>query len=209
MKNTITIGTFNQSHNMKTLILDNYDSFTYNLYQYISELSGDPIVKRNDEVTLDDIEDISPTHIIISPGPGHPDNKKDFGVCSEVISNLKIPILGVCLGHQGICSVFGGKIKKAPEIVHGKSSQVRLTENAGNPDILKGLPSTFKVMRYHSLVADKDSLPDCLKITAETFEDGLVMAVRHKVLPIYGLQFHPESVGTEVGKYILRNFLNV
>ncbi len=198
---------------MKTLILDNYDSFTFNLYQYVSELDGDPIVKRNDEITLEEISEMAPTHIIISPGPGHPAKERDFGVCGPVIEKFgaDTPILGVCLGHQGISLVFGGEICRAPEIVHGKASEIRRIEEfeAEYPDILRRLPNVFPVMRYHSLVADRDSMSEDLSITAETFDDGLVMAVQHKTYPIYGVQFHPESIGTDAGKHILRNFLNV
>ncbi len=196
---------------MKTLILDNYDSFTFNLYQYVSELGGNPIVKRNDEIDLDGIRDLSPTHIIISPGPGNPGNTKDFGVCGEVISTISIPILGVCLGHQGIAMSYGGDVVRAPEIVHGKESQVRQIPGVkcASPDILRGLPDNFSVMRYHSLLVDRDSLPECLKVTSETYDDGLIMSVQHVTRPLYGVQFHPESVGTNFGKHILRNFLYV
>lgn len=200
-------------HKMKTLILDNYDSFTFNLYQYVAELSGNPIVKRNDEVTLDEIREMSPTHIIISPGPGHPESTQDFGVCASVIEELSmnIPILGVCLGHEGIALAFGGRICSAPEIVHGKASDIKRIESheCVYPDILKRLPGIFRAMRYHSLIIDSGFIPDELSVTAETFEDGLIMAVQHKTYPVYGVQFHPESIGTETGKYILRNFLNV
>ncbi len=198
---------------MKTLILDNYDSFTYNLYQYVAELGGEPVVHRNDQITLEEIDALAPTHIIISPGPGHPAKEKDFGVCKAVIEQLtgKIPILGVCLGHQGIAMVHGGEIIHAPEIVHGKISQMKQmgVEKLGAPNILDDLPETFGAMRYHSLMAEKSSFPSDLAITAETADDELIMALQHKEQPLYGIQFHPESIGTEVGKTILKNFLNV
>lgn len=193
---------------MKTLIIDNYDSFTYNLYQYIAELGGDPLVYKNDELSISKIKKINPSHIIISPGPGRPENKEDFGICSKVIKELggEIPILGVCLGHQGIILGFGGKIIHAPKVMHGKKSDIQVLE----PSILsKGVPNKFKAMRYHSLIGDRKSMPKCLKITAETVDDGLVMAVEHRKKPIFGIQFHPESIGTKVGKQILKNFLTL
>lgn len=198
---------------MKTLIIDNYDSFTYNLYQYVGELGGNPVVFRNDEITVEEIEKLAPTHIIISPGPGHPKKKEDFGVCREVIETLgeRIPVLGVCLGHQGISFIFGGKIVRAPEIMHGKTSEMVQQEVGALkfPNILGEVSASFEAMRYHSLIADRDQMPSCLKVTAETAKDGLVMAIQHETFPVYGIQFHPESIGTEVGKTILKSFLNV
>jgi anthranilate synthase component 2 len=197
---------------MKTLIIDNYDSFTYNLYQYVGELGGNPVVFRNDEITIAEIEEMGFDHIIISPGPGHPGKKEDFGICGEVIEHFgkTIPVLGVCLGHQGISLIFGGDVVRAPEIMHGKTSEMtQLTVgDLNSPNILKDLDERFEAMRYHSLVADRDRLPNVLKVTAET-DDKLVMAVQHEEFPIYGIQFHPESIGTEVGKTILKSFLNV
>lgn len=199
---------------MKTLILDNYDSFTYNLYQYVAELGGKPIVKKNDEISLAEIEKLKPTHIIISPGPGTPEHRKDFKICGPVIEKFagKIPILGVCLGHQGIAHVFGGKIIKAPSPMHGKTSWVKVLggKSAGRgkfPSLFRGLPKRINVMRYHSLIVDRKSLPEDFLVTAETEEDKLIMAVQHKKFPLWGIQFHPESIGTPVGKTILRNFL--
>ncbi len=198
---------------MKTLILDNYDSFTYNLYQYLGELGGEPVVYRNDEITLEEIEKLDPSHIVISPGPGHPEKEKDFGVCKDVILELKSkkPILGVCLGHQGIALLHGGKVVQAPEIMHGKISEVQRLEVGELPhlNILAGLPEVFGAMRYHSLMAEKESFSDDLMVTAETVDDQLIMALQHKEHPLYGIQFHPESIGTEVGKTILKSFLNV
>lgn len=196
---------------MKTLILDNYDSFTYNLYQYLGELKGEPIVYRNDEISLDEIKELDPTHIVISPGPGHPAIDKDFGVCKEVILMMNKPILGVCLGHQGIALLYGGKVIKAPEIMHGKVSEVRRLEipDLPYPNILDDLPEVFGAMRYHSLMAEKESFSSDLVVTAETVNDHLIMGLQHRTKPLYGIQFHPESIGTEVGKTILNNFLHV
>ena len=198
---------------MKTLILDNYDSFTYNLYQYVAELGGNPVVYRNDEITFEEIEALAPTHIIISPGPGRPENSKDFGVCAEVIEKFmdRVPILGVCLGHQGIAHILGGKVVSAPEIMHGKVSEMKRLEvhELASPNILENVGDSFKAMRYHSLMADREKLPKELKITAETKKDGLIMAIQHEKYPLYGIQFHPESIGTEVGMSILKSFLNV
>lgn len=191
---------------MKTLIIDNYDSFTYNLYQLVGELGGDPRVARNDAISLPEIKDKGFSHIVISPGPGSPDDPKYFGVCRRVILKFGkyIPVLGVCLGHQGIISAFGGRVIRAQVIKHGKQSVIKhngkgLFLNVKNP--LLG-------MRYHSLVGQKDILPNCLAITAYSADDQEIMAVEHRELPVFGMQFHPESIGTKEGKKILRNFLN-
>ena len=182
------------------LIIDNYDSFTYNLVQYVGSLDYNPIVYRNDKITLEGIKELSPKKIILSPGPGNPENKRDFGVCSEILTTLKeIPILGVCLGHQGIISHFGGKVVKSKPM-HGKTSKI---EHNGK-GLFKGIVNPLRVMRYHSLVGTE--IPDCLEVTAKS-EDGCVMGVQHNSLPIYGVQFHPESIMTEHGKEILGNFL--
>ncbi len=203
---------------MKTLILDNYDSFTYNLVQYVAELGGNPVVFRNDAITLGEIEAMAPTHIIISPGPGHPGNARDFGVCRAVIERLgdRIPIFGVCLGHQGIALVFGGAVVRAPQVMHGKTSVVKrvAVEGLAQPDILADAGATFEAMRYHSLVAERATLPPVLAVTAELEETadvsgGLIMALQHRERPIYGVQFHPESIGTDAGKKILNAFLHV
>ncbi|MGZ7043953.1 MAG: anthranilate synthase component II [Methanobacterium sp.] len=185
------------------LIIDNYDSFTYNLYQLIGELEHDIIVKRNDEVTVDEIRELKPDKIIISPGPGNPTNKKDFGVCNDIIMEFKdeIPILGVCLGHQGIFAAFGGKIRPS-EPIHGKLSKITHTDQG----IFKGIENTLEATRYHSLICDEESIPDCIEITAKT-EDGIIMGIKHCNCPVYGLQFHPESIGTEHGSMIIKNFL--
>jgi anthranilate synthase component II len=191
----------------KILIIDNYDSFTYNLYQYLAELGGNPVVHRNDEITLDEIKEMKPTHIVISPGPGTPEKERDFGICTAVIQDpdlAKTPILGVCLGHQGIIHLHGGKIVRAPEIVHGKQSEMHIRNHNG---LFRGLPEKFEAMRYHSLIGDRSTIPEELEITAETTKDGLVMAITHRTRPLYGIQFHPESIGTPHGKQILKNFL--
>ena len=191
---------------LKTLIIDNYDSFVYNLVQYIGEQEGNPVVYRNDKITLEEIEKINPTHIVISPGPGNPTDPHYFGICSQVIlkHGKKIPVLGVCLGHQGIYAAFGGKIVKAPEIIHGKTSQIK----HNGKSVFVGIKSPIEGMRYHSLMGEKSTLPDCLEVTAET-EDGLIMGVQHKEYPIHGIQFHPESIGTAEGKKIVKNFLRM
>ena len=184
------------------LLIDNYDSFTYNLYQYIGELYRDIQVVRNDEITLDEIEKLSPQALIISPGPGYP---KDAGISVEAIKHFsgKLPILGICLGHQSICEAFGGTIIPAKELMHGKSSNIKIDTSSA---IFKGLPETIVSARYHSLIADSSSIPDCLKVTG-TDSAGQIMAVEHKEHSTYGLQFHPESVLTGYGKIMINNFL--
>ncbi len=184
------------------LLIDNYDSFSYNLYQLIGEINPDIKVVRNDELRICDIEKLAPSHIIISPGPGRP---IDAGICEDVIAHFagKIPILGVCLGHQAICETFGADITYAKELMHGKQSVVSLDDSN---KIFSGLPKEIKVARYHSLAADKMSLPSNLKVIA-TAEDGEIMAVKHKDYEIYGLQFHPESILTAEGKEIIGNFI--
>ena len=186
---------------MKVLLIDNYDSFVYNLYQYLGELGADVIVKRNDQISIEEIEQMKPDKIVLSPGPGNPINEKDFGICKQVLEKIRVPILGVCLGHQGIIAHFGGKIERAKRIMHGKTSIIFHTGKG----IFKGVQNNIEVMRYHSLVGT--NIPNCLEITAEG--DGEIMGVQHKTLPIYGVQFHPESIKTEKGKEILKNFLNL
>lgn len=188
------------------LLIDNYDSFSYNLVQYIGELAdGDIKVVRNDEVSIDDIRTMNPTHIILSPGPGRP---KDAGICKEVVKELKseYPILGVCLGHQCICENFGIDITYAQKLMHGKKSKINiLIDN----EIFEGVNNHFEAARYHSLSADKTKSSDELEILATDLLDEEVMAIKHKDYPIYGLQFHPESVLTPDGKKILKNFLEI
>ena len=184
------------------LVIDNYDSFTYNLVQYLGELGADMKVIRNDDVSVDEIEnEMQPERILISPGPGTPDGA---GVSLEVIDRFadKIPILGVCLGHQAIGQHFGGKVIRAPEPVHGKPVEV----SHDGKTIFEGIDGNFKAGRYHSLVVERESLPECLEISAES-PDGLIMAMRHRSLPLEGVQFHPESILTEHGKKMLKNFL--
>ncbi|SMC47751.1 anthranilate synthase component 2 [Oscillospiraceae bacterium] len=184
------------------LLIDNYDSFSYNLYQFIGAITEDIKVIRNDEMTVKEIEALNPSRIVLSPGPGRPENA---GVIVDVIKELKgkIPILGVCLGHQAISMAFGATVTYAPKLMHGKQSEVTIdTEDR----LFKGLPEKIKVARYHSLIADKDTIPDCLKVTAVT-KEGEVMAVSHKEYPVYGVQFHPESIMTPEGMTILKNFI--
>ena len=185
----------------RVLVIDNYDSFVYNLVQYLGELGADPVVRRNDTVTVDDIRAMGPDAVLISPGPGRPE---DAGVSNTVISELagEIPILGVCLGHQCIGEVFGGRVVRAAQIMHGKTSLVRHNSTG----VLSGLPDPFEATRYHSLVVERESLPDILEVTAET-DDGTIMGLRHRELPVEGVQFHPESILTVAGHDLLRNFL--
>ena len=184
------------------LLIDNYDSFSYNLYQYIGEIVPDIKVIRNDELTVEEIRALAPDRIILSPGPGRPE---DAGNIIEVVRKLgiEIPILGVCLGHQAICAVYGATITYAKQLMHGKQSEVHF--DAASP-LFSRCPETSLVARYHSLAADPDTIPDCLRVTAMT-KDGEVMAVQHKIYPVYGVQFHPESILTPNGKTILKNFL--
>ena len=184
------------------LLIDNYDSFSYNLFQLVGEINPDIKVVRNDELRICDIEKLSPTHIIISPGPGRP---IEAGICEDVIAHFagKIPILGVCLGHQAICETFGATITYAKELMHGKQSMVKLDTNN---KLFKGLPAEIPVARYHSLAADESTIPSNLTVIAKTY-DGEVMAVKHKDHETYGLQFHPESILTPDGRRIIKNFL--
>jgi anthranilate synthase/aminodeoxychorismate synthase-like glutamine amidotransferase len=185
----------------RVVVIDNYDSFTYNLVQYLGELGADPIVHRHDAVTVDEVAALEPDAILISPGPGTP---KDAGISNAVIERLgpSIPTFGVCLGHQCIGEVFGGRIVRAEQVMHGKTSPVS-HDGAG---VMAGLPNPFEATRYHSLVVERASLPDVLEVTAET-PDGVIMGLRHRDLPIEGVQFHPESILTSVGKELLTNFL--
>lgn len=191
---------------MKIVILDNYDSFTYNLFQYVAELNGKPLVYRNDALTLDQLRDLKPDRIIISPGPGNPEDPNYFGICKQVITDLgpTVPILGVCLGHQGIIHAFGGRVIRAPYPMHGKTSVIY----HNNQGVFKGLRNGIEVMRYHSLIGERGTLPDSLEITAKTW-DEIIMGVQHRQYPIHGIQFHPESVGTSLGKKMLKKFLEL
>lgn len=192
---------------MKFLILDNYDSFVYNIAQILGELGIKSDVFRNDKITLEQIQKNNYDAIVISPGPGTPENKKYFGICSDVITQLgpKTPILGICLGHQGIIHAFGGKVVNAGNIRHGKTSPIKHF----NDTIFEGVKNPFRATRYHSLVGDKTIIPDSLKITAVAEDDGEIMGVRHKEYLIEGVQFHPESIMTVEGKKILSNFLKM
>lgn len=183
------------------LLIDNYDSFSYNLYQMVGELNPDIRVIRNDELTVEEIRGLHPDHIILSPGPGKPE---DAGVCEDVVRAFegKVPILGVCLGHQVICEVYGAEVTYAARLMHGKQSDTELDERS---KIFAGLGKYAKVARYHSLAARKETVPEVLKITAVS-DDGEVMAVEHKEYPVYGLQFHPESILTPKGKKMIENF---
>ncbi len=185
------------------LLIDNYDSFTYNLVQLAGMIHPDIRVIRNDDMTVREIAALHPSHIIISPGPGYP---KDAGVCESMIQKLanKIPILGVCLGHQGICEVYGAKICRAAQLMHGKKSTLDIDMES---PLFKGLPPQIQAARYHSLIAKMDTIPGCLKVIA-TSPDGEIMAVQHHTYQTYGLQFHPESILTPQGTLILENFLS-
>ena len=185
------------------LVIDNYDSFTYNLVHYIGELGNEVIVKRNDEVSLEDIVALNPNKIVISPGPCTP---KEAGISIDLIKASSVPILGVCLGHQSIGAAFGGTIIKAPEIFHGKLSEI----THDNKGLFKGIDNPYSVVRYHSLIIEKDSLPDVLQITSVLKDNpDIIMAVQHKERPIYGVQFHPESIETDFGKKLIQNFLTL
>jgi anthranilate synthase/aminodeoxychorismate synthase-like glutamine amidotransferase len=188
----------------RVVVIDNYDSFVYNLVQYLGELGAEPIVHRHDVVTLAELQALEPDAVLVSPGPGRPE---DAGVSNDAIrafGEAGVPVLGVCLGHQCIGQVFGGSVVRAPRVMHGKTSEIT-HDGAG---VFTGVSSPFTATRYHSLVVERDSVPDVLEITAET-EDGLVMGLRHRELPIEGVQFHPESILTESGHDLLRNYLGV
>ncbi len=183
------------------LVVDNYDSFTYNLVQYFGELGAGPVVRRNDEITVAEIAELGPERICISPGPCTP---KEAGISNDVIREFagKVPILGVCLGHQCMGDVYGGEVVRAERLMHGKTSPIQ----HGGQGVFAGLPSPFEATRYHSLIVRRETFPDCLEITAETAE-GEIMGLRHRDLPVHGVQFHPESILTSEGKRLLGNFL--
>ncbi len=193
---------------MKILVIDNYDSFVYNIVQILGEHRVEPVVRRNNSITMRDINRMHPDAVILSPGPGNPQDPKYFGICNSVITELgpELPVLGVCLGHQGIASAFGGKVVNAKYVMHGKTSMIRhnhssrLFENVDNP---------FYATRYNSLVADSTQLPNCLEVTALADDDGEIMALKHKKYLVEGVQFHPESVMTSEGPKILMNFLSM
>jgi len=185
------------------LLIDNYDSFTYNLWHFLGELGADFKVHRNDAITVDEIVALNPQGIVISPGPCDPDRA---GICLDLVNAVagKIPLLGVCLGHQCIGQAMGGKIIRAPVCMHGKRSEI----HHHGTDVFRGLPNPFTATRYHSLIIERESLPDCLDVTAET-EDGIIMGIAHKEFPLYGVQFHPESIASEQGHELLGNFLDM
>jgi anthranilate synthase component 2 len=185
------------------LLIDNYDSFTYNLVHFLGELGAECEVHRNDKISTDEVLKKNPKAIVLSPGPCTPN---EAGICLDLIAKAgpKIPLLGVCLGHQSIGQVYGGKVIRAPEPLHGKLSTIRHF----NTSVFKGLPERFQVTRYHSLIVERKSLPDCLEITAET-DDGIIMGLMHKTHPVHGVQFHPESIASEQGHALLANFLKI
>jgi anthranilate synthase/aminodeoxychorismate synthase-like glutamine amidotransferase len=185
------------------LVIDNYDSFTYNLVQYFGELGADPQVKRNDVITPDEVEKMKPQKIVISPGPGRPE---EAGISMELIRKFggKIPILGVCLGHQCMGEVYGGKVVRAGRLMHGKTSPIQ----HDGKGVFQGLPNPFEATRYHSLIVEKNSVPSCLEVCAETAE-GEIMGLRHREYPVHGVQFHPESILSKEGKDLLANFLKI
>ena len=187
------------------LLIDNYDSFSYNLVQMIGSIDPDIRVVRNDRITIEDIKEMSPSHLVLSPGPGYP---KDAGILEQAVRELKgrMPILGVCLGHQGICEAFGGTISHARKLMHGKQSSIEVNNQS---PLFKGLAPRIQAARYHSLAAEEGNLPGELEIIAKDSEEGEVMAVQHREYPVYGLQFHPESIQTPDGKQILGNFLSL
>jgi anthranilate synthase/aminodeoxychorismate synthase-like glutamine amidotransferase len=190
---------------VRVLVIDNYDSFVYNLVQYVGELGTEVVVYRNDQVTLEQVRALSPDRIVISPGPGNPEDERYFGVCKVILQQVSpnVPTLGVCLGHQGIVSTFGGKVVSAKRLMHGKTSSIKHDGRS----IFQGVENPFTATRYHSLAGEQDTIPDCLEITAVSMDDDEVMGVRHKKYPIEGVQFHPESILCEDGKLIIRNFL--
>ena len=185
------------------LVIDNYDSFTYNLVQYFGELGADPQVKRNDAITPEEVEKLKPKRIVISPGPGRP---QDAGISMELIRRLgsRVPLLGVCLGHQCIGEVYGGKVVRAGRLMHGKTSPIQ----HDGKGVFAKLPNPFEATRYHSLIVEKESVPSCLQVSAETAE-GEIMGLRHKEYPVHGVQFHPESILSKEGKDLLANFLSL
>jgi anthranilate synthase component II len=191
---------------MKTLVIDNYDSFVYNLEQYIGELGSETVVFRNDQITLKQVEALKPDRIVISPGPGTPEDVRYFGVCTQILQTISqtVPTLGVCLGHQGIIHAYGGKVIRAKRLMHGKTCVIKHDQKG----IFSGVRNPFRATRYHSLVGERSSIPTCLEITAECIDDNEIMAVRHIKFPIDGVQFHPESILCEDGKLIIKNFLD-
>ena len=192
---------------MRILVIDNYDSFVYNIAQILGKLDAQALVQRNDKLNSASVSEMNPDGIIISPGPGHPADRRYFGNCTDIIVNLgpKTPILGICLGHEGIVNAFGGKIINAKKVRHGKTSPIEYKSS----ELFKNITNPFKATRYNSLVADPKNIPHCLEVTARALDDSEVMGVRHKQYQIEGVQFHPESVLTAFGPKILQNFINM
>src|SRR5919198_5186144 len=192
---------------MKILVIDNYDSFVYNIAQLLGELKTEPTVLRNDRVTLEDVRKMDPDAIVISPGPGHPADRRYFGVCTDIIAEFgsSVPMLGVCLGHQGIVHAFGGKVVNATKIRHGKTSLIQYTADR----LFEDVENPFTATRYHSLVADQNTVPTSLEVTARALDDGEIMGIRHRQYLIEGVQFHPESVLTGDGRRMLLNFISM
>jgi anthranilate synthase component 2 len=191
---------------VKVVVIDNYDSFVYNLVQYIGEQGAETIVYRNNQVSIEQLIKLKPDRIVISPGPGTPEDERYFGVCKKILQTMSptIPTLGVCLGHQGIIHVYGGKIIHAKKLMHGKTCTIKHDQKG----IFTGVRNPFTATRYHSLAGERCSIPACLEITAECVDDGEIMGVRHVKYPIDGVQFHPESILCEDGKVIIKNFLD-
>jgi anthranilate synthase/aminodeoxychorismate synthase-like glutamine amidotransferase len=189
---------------MRVVVIDNYDSFVYNLVQYLGELGAEPVVHRHDALDLAGLEALEPDAVLVSPGPGRPEDAGVSNAAIRAFGERGVPVLGVCLGHQCIGQVFGGRVERAPRVMHGKTSEI----THDGRGVFSGIASPFTATRYHSLVVARDSVPDALEVTAES-EDGLVMGLRHRELPIEGVQFHPESILTESGHDLLRNFLSV
>lgn len=190
---------------MSVLLVDNYDSFTHNLAQLLGMAGAEVTVVRNDATDLAAVRAMAPTHIVLSPGPGHPTNPRDFGICRALVEELAAttPLLGVCLGHQGLAACFGADVVRAPMVVHGKTSWIR-HDGTG---VFAGLPEEIEVMRYHSLLIDEATLPDAFRVTARTTDDGLIMGIAHREWPAEGVQFHPESIGTPDGLAMMQSFL--
>jgi len=194
-----------EAYDLKVLIIDNYDSFVYNLVQYIGELNAETIVYRNDQTNIDELNRLKPDRIVLSPGPGNPEDEKYFGICKTILQTLShsTPTLGVCLGHQGIIHTYGGKVVHAKKLMHGKNCIIK----HDGKSLFTGLHNPFSATRYHSLAGERDSIPKCLQITAEAVDDGEIMGIRHVKYPIYGVQFHPESILCQDGKLIIKNFV--
>lgn len=204
LKRLAKVGLNSDNKRMKVVLIDNYDSFTYNLVQYFGDLGVTCDVYRNDKISAEDVLKLKPAGVVISPGPSDPDHA---GICLDLIhaaSEKDIPLLGVCLGHQALGQALGGKVIRAPHPMHGKVSEIRHTDHG----VFKGIPSPYPVTRYHSLIVERDTLPFCLEITAET-DDGLIMGLQHKAKPLHGVQFHPESIATEHGHALLKNFVSL